>query len=550
MLDRVNVWPPNYAKVFAWRTEQKEKLRDPEYAACARAFYKNHRIDFIEHWGITFDPRNVGTPLPTILPFVLFPRQRELVQFLEECVRDGESGLIEKSRDMGATWLCCAFSVHLWLFEPGSASGWGSLKSDLVDRRNVMDSIFEKLRQFIIWLPRGLKPVGFEPDVHMAHMRIFNPENGATIAGEGGDEIGRGGRTTIYFKDEAAHYERPEQIEAALSNNTRVQIDLSSVCGLGNVFHRRREAGVDWSPGVRLPAGKTRVFVFDWSDHPAKTREWYNREKKKKVDEGLAHIWAQEVDRNYGASVVGVLIPPEWVVSSFDAHEVLHFTDDGAYCAALDVADEGGDTNALSVRKGVILRSLEEWGEGDTGVTTRRALAAMRACEPYVELQYDSIGPGAGIKAEWNRISGEGRAPRFVRLTPWNAGGEVLHPERHVIPGDRSSPKNEDFYHNLNAQAAWMLRRRFENTHRARTEGIRFDPDDLISIDSRIPLLRKLQKELSQPTVGYSGKMKMLINKKPDGTKSPNLFDSVKMNYWPLPPKGPLRFTRNVLERI
>jgi phage terminase large subunit len=64
----------------------------------------------------------------------------------------------------------------------------------------------------------------------------------------------------------------------------------------------------------------------------------------------LAHIFAQEVERNRSASVEGTIIPGEWVHAAIDAHERLHFEDDGLWGAGLDVADGGGDLNALAVR--------------------------------------------------------------------------------------------------------------------------------------------------------------------------------------------------------
>ncbi|MDT9693866.1 hypothetical protein Q5762_37205, partial [Streptomyces sp. P9(2023)] len=79
-----------------------------------------------------------------------------------------------------------------------------------------------------IWRPKGLKPKD-----HLTFMKCINLENGSTITGESGDNIGRGGRKSMYFKDESAHYERPEKIEAALGDNTNVQVDISSVNGLG-----------------------------------------------------------------------------------------------------------------------------------------------------------------------------------------------------------------------------------------------------------------------------------------------------------------------------
>lgn len=365
-------------------------------------------------------------------------------------------------------------------------------------------------------------------------MKFINPENGATITGEAGDNIGRGGRKLIYFKDESAHYERPEKIEAALADNTRVQIDISSVNGLGNVFHRKREAGIDWFPGAVIPKGKTRIFVMDWRDHPAKTQEWYDTRRVAAQDAGLLHLFAQEVDRNYSAAVDGVIIPAEWVKAAIDAHKKLGFSDDGGWVAGLDVADSGGDTNALAKRKGSVLKSIEEWGERDTGLTARRAVTSCSGLGP-VELQYDSIGVGAGVKAETNRLADEMLLPAGVELVPWSAGAEVLNSQGRVIEGDSASPLNGDFYANLKAQAWWELRRRFERTWRAVNEpGFTWTADDLISLPSNLPLLRKLEKELSQATAGKTPRMKLVVDKTPEGTRSPNLADAVVMAFWPI----------------
>ena len=531
-----NEWPPNYTKIYAWRQRQLLKFREnSQLKRGALEYYRTRPAEWISSWTDTYDPRNATNDALAHPPFVLFKRQVEFVEFLQACLAAEEGGLVEKSRDMGATWICCAFSVWLWRFVPGASVGWGSRKAELVDRIGDADTIFEKMRMIIRGLPTEFLPKGFDIDQHAAHMRIFNPENGSSITGEGGDNIGRGGRKLIYMKDESAHYEHAEMIEAALSGNTRVQIDLSSVHGLGTVFHRKRESGKDWEPGQPAVKGQTNVFVMDWRDHPLKTQAWYDQERRHKEQEGMLHIFAQEVDRNYSASLEGVIIPAEWVAAAIDAHVKLGFKDDGGWTAGLDVADEGGDTNALAKRKGTILKSIEEWGERDTGATTRRAVGACVGLG-QVDLQYDSIGIGSGVKAEANRLQAEGLMPKGVFLVPWNAGGEVLQKERHIIHGDRDSPLNGDFYHNLKAQAWWQLRRRFENTWRAINEmGFTWTSDDVISLPSTLPLLRKLQKELSQATVSHSAaKMKLVVDKNPEGAKSPNLADAVVMAFWPV----------------
>ena len=492
--------------------------------------------------------------IPARIPFVLFKRQEEFIEFLYECLKAGESGLVEKCRDVGVTWLCCTFSVWIWIYYPGASIGWGSRKEQLVDKIGDPDSIFEKMRMLIRGLPKEFLPVGLGSD-HMTYMKIINPENDATITGESGDNIGRGGRKLVYFKDESAHYERPELIEASLGDNTNVQIDLSSVNGLNNVFHRRREAGVDWSPGQDIVKGRTNVFVFDWRDHPAKTQEWYDTRKAKAENDGLLHVFMQEVERNYAASVEGVIIKAEWVLAAIDAHlKIPGLDDSGPWGAALDVADEGADTNALAKRKGCILKSVDEWGARDTGITARRAVDACKNLE-QIDLQYDCVGIGSNIKAETNRLIEENLMPKNIFMVPWNAGGEVLNKDKRVIVGDRSTPLNGDLFTNMKAQAWWMVARRFERTWRAiqkingvaEQQNFTWEADDLISIDSKIPLLRKIQKELSQATMGQGGRLKMLVDKAPDGTKSPNLADAIIMAFFPLKSTRPMVFSDDVL---
>ena len=538
------LWPPDYRAIIAWRNEQLLAFQDkPHFVIAAREHYRTHPIDFINHWCITFDPRNALIAKPTKMPFILFPRQEAMVQFLHECVTAEVCGLVEKCRDMGATWICCAFSLWLLLFSPGASIGWGSRKADLVDTLGDPDSIFEKMRMLVRALPPEFLPLNFDSKQHMTYMKIVNPENGSSITGESGDNIGRGGRKLIYFKDESAHYERPELIEAALTDNTRVQIDISSVSGLGNVYHRRRESGVDWSPGSPIVPGKTQVFVMDWRDHPDKDEAWYAQRRAKATDEGLLHLFAQEVERDYSASVEGTIIPAEFIRSSIDAHITLSALPGwltGPHSAALDVADGGTDTNALAILHGSVLTSLHEWGERDTGATARRAIALIAPLAPCT-LQYDTIGVGSGVKAEANRLRDEKVLPPRVRLVAWDAGAAPLRPDRHVVEADRSSPLNRDFYHNLKAQGWWSLRRRFERTHemvlaqRASLPLPRYRVDDLVSLPSTLPLLRKAEKELAQvQRRAPSGRMKLVIDKTPDGTKSPNLADAIMMAFHPI----------------
>lgn len=535
-------WPPDYLAVFAWRQSMLRRYRErPELLYGALVYYEDHPVEFICHWVDTYDPRNAGQEgKMTRMPLVMFSRQADLVECLQQCRAVEADALVEKCRDMGATWVCAAYSVWVWLFSDGASVGWGSRKEALVDKLGVLDSIFEKIRMIIRQLPSEFLPAGFSWREHSAHMRLVNPVTGATITGEAGDNIGRGGRTSIYFKDESAHYERPESIEAALGDNTRVQVDISSVNGPGNVFHRRREAGEDWQGEAQK--NRTNVFVMEWRHHPEKNEAWYTARRKKAMDDGLMHIFAQEVDRDYFSAIENVLIPSDWIESAIDAHIKLSLPEpEGQRIGGLDVADGGGDKNALSVRREYLLEHCEHWAappDMDTGITTRKTVRLLRDFGSVV-LQYDCIGIGAGVKSEYNRLRKSGLMPKTIAFAPWDASASPLGKDERLLKNEDGTPDEEspfigDFFANLKAQGWWELRQRFQRTHSAVTEGLEYGPEQLISLPSDTPELAQLRKELGQVTFAHRTNGKLIVDKAPEGTRSPNMADSVVEAYWPV----------------
>lgn len=561
-----DIWPVDYERVKAWRaykmawfrgsSDRPEGTTDHEIerlissdsrVKSAKAFYAKPEncTKFINHWLDTHDPRNAGlvgvkaSLRPVTMPLILFQRQEDLVSFVLACMAAEAAGLVEKSRDMGATWVCIGISVWMWLFHAGASVGWGSATATKLDRSGDSSSIFEKIEMCIKGLPTWLMPKGLKPDKHLLDKRIFNPENGASIVGEIGPQIGRGGRTRVYFVDEAAHLEQPEEVEKALSETTRVRIDVSSVSGLGTVFHRTRKGGVDWEVGREIVRDKTNVFVMDWMHHPAKNKDWYDTKAALYESKGMSHVFAQEISRDYSAAVEGTVLPRPWLDSCLNAHLKLNWDDEGGWVAGLDVYDAGLDANAWVARKGWVIKVAHEWMDRDTAVTTRRALGFCRE-HGVTLMEYDCVGIGSGVKAEANRLMDDGKFPKSIVLVPWNAGAAVLDPYGRVVPGDDKSPRNKDYYSNLKAQGWWNFRQRVYRTHLAVTTGEAFKPDDLVSFDTKSigsKMLVKLLEELGQATASTNTRMKLVVDKNPDGTKSPNLGDATIINAFPIIPK-------------
>ncbi|KNA28260.1 bacteriophage TerL protein [Pantoea ananatis] len=514
---------PDYTQVFEWRMERLQRIRqNPGMLPVMKAFYRDNPAQFIIDWGMTVDPRNVERGLPARIPFLLFPKQEEWIQWFVEHWRTSKPGITEKTRDMGMSWLTVGMAASLCLFNRGIIAGFGSRKEEYVDKIGSPKSLFDKARNFIGLLPVEFRG-GWNPKAHAPHMRILFPENDSAMTGEAGDGIGRGDRTSFYIVDESAFLERPYLVDASLSATTNCRQDISTPNGMANSFAERRHSG------------KVDVFTFHWRDDPRKDDAWY----KKQCEELDAVTVAQEIDINYSASVEGVLIPSAWVQAAVDAHIKLGIQPTGQRMGALDVADEGKDTNAFTSRHGFLLEDIEEWsGKGDDIFgTVQRAFSIcdQRRLEMY---RFDSDGLGAGARGDARVINEQRkeRRERQITATPYRGSGSPANPEDEAVPGEygQQGRLNKDFFANAKAQGWWRLRTLFRNTWRAVEEKMPFSPDEIISISGSMPLKNKLIVELSQPTYSVNGVGKIVVDKKPDGTKSPNLADSAMIAYAPM----------------
>jgi phage terminase large subunit len=517
---------PDYAAVFAWRTAKLERIRkNPECLPALIAYYRDHPADFISQWGMTFDPRNPERGLPSAVPFILFPKQEEWIEWLLDHYKTQRPGLTEKSRDMGMSWLTVALGATLCLHRRGMVIGYGSRKEEYVDKLDNPKSLFFRARQFIKMLPVEFRG-GWDEMKHGRHMRIVFPETGSVMTGEAGDGIGRGDRASIYLVDEAAFLERPLLVEASLSQTTNCRQDLSSVNGMSNPFAQKRHGG------------KIDVFTFHWRDDPRKDQAWYD----KQVAELDPVVVAQEIDLNYSASIEGVLIPSTWVQAAIDAHLKLNLTITGGKSGALDVADEGRDANAFCGARGILIEHMVEWSGKNSDIFSTVA-KTLHLCDVhgYTDFKYDADGLGAGVRGD-ARVLNEKRSPP-IGVTPFRGSEGVFRPTAEDVKGR----KNEDFFANRKAQAWWSLRTRFQKTYRAVVEGQPFEPDELISIASGCDNRAKLQIELSQPTYRINAVGKIVIDKAPDGMKSPNLADSVMIKF--AETAAPMRISAAALTR-
>lgn len=508
---------PDYQKVVAWRAAFYVRILESGQIAKMCAFYAEYPIKFIIDWGMTFDPRNLAMGRPSLIPFVPYERQIDWLEWALSRWISRERGINDKSRGCGVSWLAIALGCTLCNFNQGMVVGYGSRKEEYVDKTGDPKSLFYKARMFMDWLPPAFRR-GWAREKDAPHMRILFPATGSAMTGESGDGIGRGDRTSLHFVDEAAFLEHPDEAEASLSDTTDCRIDISTSPGtMANTFSERRHA---------LPAHQ--VFTFHWRDDPRRTDEWY----AKKCTELTTAIVRREYGISYAASLDFVVIPSEWIEAAVDAHLKLGIEVQGGKRCALDVADQGIDKNAVIGRHGILLNYAKSWsGEGSDIYQT--VVRTFGICDDmnYRGFSYDADGVGAGVRGDARVINEKRRDEGMSQIgnDPFQGSGSVYDPEGEMIP---ERPNNE-FFANLKAQSWWHLRQRFEHTHRAIVEKCPYDPALLISIDSGIEELGQLLVELGQPVYKLNTVGKILIEKQPAGTRSPNLADAAMIAYSP-----------------
>lgn len=477
---------------------------------------------WFDRWAYTYDPRLVGKIGGAFIKMRPWAKQREYLLWLQDRVAAGEEGLVEKSRDVGATYMTGGFAIHRWLFEPGFKTTFGSLTVDEVDKKDNPDSIFAKLRIMLRRMPLELMPKGFKWQTHDNYLRIFNPETEAIISGDGGEDMGRSGRSSLFVLDEAAHVPHAETVEAALSGNTDCVVWVSSVKGMGNLFAKKRHS-------LLKPH---QIFRLHWRDDPRKTEEWA---AAKKASLSTPATWASEYDIDYSASVEGICIPALWVES---AKRLLslekRLRPSNVAVLGLDVG--AGKAKSVAIpRRGAVVMPPKSRTAPDTTDTAHWGLEVARL-NGAIQLNFDAPGVGAGVSSTLMKNPKPG-----LTVVAVNTG---LPPSQRLWPDGRRS---EEMFGNSKAEIWWLTRTALQRTHEhvsfleGKADGLEHPLTDLLALPSGDPDSNALCLQLSLVKWGTNERGKIVIEKKEAlarrGIASPDYADALVLTYVEGPPR-------------
>jgi hypothetical protein len=487
-----------------WRDCARDNdLRALELEACRRDV-----VRFVRNWVWTFDPRSMATD--KFMPFLPFPKQVGLLRFLEEREATKTSGVVCKGRDTGVTWLCVAFAVHRWVFHEGYVTTFGSRRENLVDRLGDMDAILPKARYILSRLPVWLLPRRYDVNRHSQVMMITNPDTKAVIKGESGDEMGRGGRSSLFFIDETAKVERLSNVFAAVSATTDVEVDVSTPGRPGDPFDQRCDRPDVWP-----------LFELDWRDDPRKTREWAVRRRA----ELGPMIFAREYERDRKISMEGLVIQPAWAQAGLRLRELVDIEPSAFVVAGGDIGGGGRGKSVFIARAGPVVRAPIDWNDANTTMTAFRLVEEAAKVGAKI-LNYDPIGIGAGVTGAL-----KGFNTKDLKINGINVG--LPCDKRRKWPDGKTSAEK---FQNVRAELWWILRDRLMKTweHVMWLEGDReigaeHPLEDLLALPDDPSLIAQLSQLTWWPTTSGKIQIEAKTDLRSRGIPSPDLADALML---------------------
>jgi hypothetical protein len=231
-----------------------------------------------------FDVKN-GKRVPAKhpdVPFITWGVQDDLFHQFVEYLEDGKDILVNKSRDMGASWCCTVFLHWLWLFRDDKPQLLElSRTEDYVDKAGNMKALFQKHDYINKWLPEWMVPPGCMPGgKYRTKMHMYNVWNEACIDGESTTEhAASGDRRLVILLDEFAKVKNGKLMRSATRDAGLMRIVNSTVAGPGTEYSKWKNSG------------QIKVFSLMWWDHPDKGKKRYCKQDKLTGEWSIRSPW-------------------------------------------------------------------------------------------------------------------------------------------------------------------------------------------------------------------------------------------------------------------
>lgn len=437
--------------------------------------------------------------------FELYPQQIIAVDKLQWCYENRKDITIEKSRQQGASWICCAFALWVVLFHKDQQVLFTSKKADDVHKLMAVRSLLGKVEYIWENLASQLKlliTAGKTQKELFKLNYLYFPWTDSSIEGAVGGQGARGATANLIINDEFAYNEQQDALIAAVGPASQSNFFVSTLNQPEDAFDRLRRSEalehiiIDWHDDPRIP---------DKSLFEKTTREKY----------GDAYF-DKEYDRKYNTEGKMYTFPHSWVDGCVSKAVDEGWNKKETIFGGFDVADMGEDYNELILRQGAKIIHMERWQHK---FAHESVTIIIDRCKQYncKHVAFDEIGVGAGPKSEFHRLSKKKGLP-FTAYSV-NVGDTPTDAMFYEKPC-------KDFFFQLRDELHWTLRERIRKTAEGTaTRG------EMISLPNDAILLRELK--YSQYDHQSNRKVKIMSKKelKSQGYCSPNRLDALLLTF-------------------
>lgn len=280
---------------------------------------KKDILHFFRNWTYTDKNTSLFTgDEPNIIPFIPFPFQEELITEVWNSILTGTMPIsmredltnvfIEKSRQMGVSWIVMGILVYWFIFHDHKYHVISQKESD-VDKIGDMRSLFEKARFIIDNIPQWMLPLWFSKTretTHNKRLSISRPDSTGAITWESANpNASRSGTYNAVFMDEMAFMDNASTINTAAASATPCRIFNSTPNGEGNEFFRMKKRTI-WSKDEYwwVIEPDIKYLRYHWKENPLYCEyEWDVRWYNQRVQGMSRERIAQELDINYNVAI-------------------------------------------------------------------------------------------------------------------------------------------------------------------------------------------------------------------------------------------------------
>jgi len=354
-----------------------QKVAEDLWIACSRDM-----LFWINTFTYTYDPRKVLDGKYPVLPFITYEFQDPPFLQMQSAIGRHDL-LVEKSRDMGLSWMCVTTMAWFWQFREKNSFMFSSRNEDLVVDVHNPDSLFWKFDHLCHYQPEWLYAMA-----NSTRLNRTNPNTISTIDGASRtSDLGRGGRRTAMLLDEFASYHPADSYEAnmASQHNTDCRLINSTPKGPGRCYD---DLAQKYDGGTKLR--------IHWSEHPEKRPGLYT------TQEGVIHV----IDNDYDFPMDYKFIADGKLRSPWYDGECKRAAHPQEIAQELDIDSDASDFRFFTTE---LVRELR--GEGMPQAPWTRGHLNYDSLKCEAE-EFDHTDSDAGNLYLWLKLDERGRPPK------------------------------------------------------------------------------------------------------------------------------------------